>query len=67
MGMGISFSYFTQSKPKPLGVGVSLSYFGQGLFFFEDPYSCETYLSDNKANNFSNLDLVFQLAPTGGT
>jgi hypothetical protein len=48
-------------------MGVSLSYFGQGLYFYDDPYSDESYLSGNRANNFSSLNLIFQLAPTGGT
>ena len=48
-------------------MGVSLSYFGQGLYFYDDPYTNESYLSNNRANNFANIHLVFQLAPTGGT
>jgi hypothetical protein len=66
-GGNLEIFFISPSKPKPLGVGVSLSYFGQGLYFYEDPCNCETYLGDNRANNFANLHLVFQLAPTGGT
>ena len=66
-GGNLEIFFISPSKPKPLGVGVSLSYFGQGLYFYEDPCNCETYLGDNRANNFANLQLVFQLAPTGGT
>jgi hypothetical protein len=66
-GGNLEIFFFSPSKQKPLGMGISLSYFGQGLYFYEDPCNCETYLGDNRANNFTNLHLVFQLAPTGGT
>lgn len=66
-GGNLEIFFISPSKPKPLGVGISLSYFGQGLYFYEDPCYCETYLSNNMANNFANAHLVFQLAPTGGT
>jgi hypothetical protein len=48
-------------------MGISFSYFGQGLYFYDDPFTDETYLSANRANNFTNIQLIFQLAPTGGT
>lgn len=66
-GGNLEIFFISPSKPKPLGVGISLSYFGQGLYFYEDPCYCETYLGNNMANNFANAHLVFQLAPTGGT
>lgn len=66
-GGNLEFLFITPSKAKPMGMGISLSYFTQGLFFATDYYTGETILSDNKANNFTNLHLIFQLAPTGGT
>lgn len=66
-GGNLEFLFITPSKAKPMGMGISFSYFTQGLFFATDSYTGETILSDNKANNFSNLHLIFQLAPTGGT
>jgi hypothetical protein len=66
-GGNLELFFMSPSKPKLLGIGISLSYFGQGLYFYEDPCYCETYLSNNMANNFANAHLVFQLAPTGGT
>lgn len=66
-GGNLEFLFITPSKTKPMGMGISFSYFTQGLFFATDSYTGETILSDNKANNFSNLHLIFQLAPTGGT
>jgi hypothetical protein len=66
-GGNLEIFFISPSKQKPLGMGISLSYFGQGLYFYEDPCNCETYLSNNMANNFANAHLVFQLAPTGGT
>ena len=66
-GGNLEIFFFSPSKQKPFGMGVSLSYFGQGLFFYEDPCDCEAYLSNNRANNFVNLQLIFQIAPTGGT
>ena len=66
-GGNLEFLFITPSKAKPMGMGISFSYFTQGLFFATDSYTGETILSSNKANNFSNLHLIFQLAPTGGT
>lgn len=66
-GGNLEIFFFSPSVQKPFGMGVSLSYFGQGLYFYDDPYSDESYLSGNRANNFSSLHLIFQLAPTGGT
>lgn len=68
-GYGGSLEYFfiSPSKPKPIGLGVSFSYFGQGLYFYEDPCDCETYVGDNRANNFFNMNIILQVAPTGGT
>jgi len=66
-GGNLELFFISPSKQKPIGMGISLSYFGQGLYFYEDPCNCETYLGDNRANNFTNLHLVFQIAPTGGT
>jgi len=66
-GANLEFLFITPSKAKPMGMGISFSYFTQGLFFATDFYTGETILSDNKANNFSNLHLIFQLAPSGGT
>jgi hypothetical protein len=66
-GGNLEIFFFSPNVQKPFGMGVSLSYFGQGLYFYDDPYSDESYLSGNRANNFSSLHLIFQLAPTGGT
>ena len=66
-GGNLEFLFITPSKAKPMGMGISFSYFTQGLYFATDSYTGETILSDNKANNFSNLHLIFQIAPTGGT
>jgi hypothetical protein len=66
-GGNLEFLFITPSKARPMGMGISFSYFTQGLFFATDYYTGESILSDNKANNFSNLHLVFQVAPTGGT
>lgn len=66
-GGNLEIFFMSPSKQKPLGIGISFSYFGQGLYFYEDPCYCETYLSNNMANNFANAHFVFQLAPTGGT
>jgi hypothetical protein len=66
-GGNLEFFFFSPTKEKPFGMGISFSYFGQGLYFYDDPYSDETYLSGNRANNFSSIQLIFQLAPTGGT
>lgn len=66
-GANIEFFFLSPSKEKPIGMGVSLSYLGQGLYFYEDPCDCETYLGDNRANNFVNLSMILQVAPTGGT
>jgi hypothetical protein len=66
-GGNLELLFISPSKKHPLGVGLSFSFFSQGLFLATDYYSGETILSDNRANNFSNLHLLFQLAPTGGT
>ena len=68
-GYGANFEIFflSPTKEKPIGMGISFSYFGQGLYFYDDPCGCESYLSNNRANNFINTHLVFQLSPTGGT
>jgi hypothetical protein len=66
-GGNLEIFFFSPTKQKPFGMGISFSYFGQGLYFYDDPYSDETYLSGNRANNFSSIQLIFQLAPTGGT
>jgi hypothetical protein len=66
-GGNIEFFFLSPSKEKPIGMGISLSYLGQGLYFYEDPCDCETYLGNNRANNFVNLSMILQVAPTGGT
>lgn len=66
-GGSLEAFFLTPSKEHPLGMGISFSYFGQGLQFYDDPFTDETYLSNNRANNFGSMHLVFQLAPTGGT
>jgi len=66
-GGNLEFFFITPSKPKPIGIGFSLSYLGQGLYFYEDPCDCETYVGDNRANNIVNLNIILQAAPTGGT
>lgn len=66
-GGNLEFFFISPSKPKPIGIGVSLSYFGQGLYFYNDPCDCETYVGNNRANNFINLNMILQVAPTGGT
>lgn len=59
--------FFFSPKPKtPFGMGVSLSYFAQGLFFYNDPYTDELILSNNRANNFTSMHLVFQVASSKG-
>jgi hypothetical protein len=66
-GGNLEIFFFSPTKQKPFGMGISFSYFGQGLYFYDDPYSDETYLSGNRANNFSSIQLIFQLTPIGGT
>ena len=66
-GGNLEFFFMSPSKQKPIGIGASISYFGQGLYFYNDPCNCETYLSNNRANNFINLNMILQVAPTGGT
>jgi hypothetical protein len=65
-GGNLEIFFFSPTKQKPFGMGISFSYFGQGLYFYDDPYLDETYLSGNRANNFSSIHLIFQVAPTGG-
>ncbi len=69
VGYGGNLEYFfiSPSKEKPIGMGISLSYIGQGLYFYEDPCDCETYVGNNRANNIINMNLILQVAPTGGT
>jgi hypothetical protein len=66
-GGSLEFFFISPSKEKPIGMGVSLSYIGQGLYFYDDPCDCEIYLGNNRANNFINLNVILQVAPTGGT
>jgi hypothetical protein len=66
-GGNLEFFFISPSKEKPIGMGVSLSYIGQGLYFYEDPCDCETNVGNNRANNFINLNMILQVAPTGGT
>lgn len=66
-GGNLEFFFISPSKEKPIGMGVSLSYIGQGLYFYDDPCDCETYVGNNRANNFINLNMILQVAPTGGT
>ena len=66
-GGNLEFFFISPSKEKPIGMGVSLGYLGQGLYFYEDPCNCETYVGNNRANNFINLNMILQVAPTGGT
>jgi len=66
-GGNLEFFFISPSKEKPIGMGVSLGYVGQGLYFYEDPCNCETYVGNNRANNFINLNMILQVAPTGGT
>ena len=66
-GGNLEFFFKSPSKEKPIGIGVSLSYLGQGLYFYDDPCDCETNIGDNRANNFVNLSMILQVAPTGGT
>jgi hypothetical protein len=66
-GGNLEFFFFSPTKQKPFGMGISLSYFGQGLYFYNDPFTDESYLSANRANNFTNLQMIFQVAPSGGT
>jgi len=65
-GGNIEFFFISPSQKKPFGMGISLSYFAQGLFFFEDPYTGESVLSNNRANNFINTHIVFQIEPPSG-
>ncbi|MFI5237149.1 MAG: hypothetical protein ACHQLA_04365, partial [Ignavibacteriales bacterium] len=50
VGYGGNFEFFfiSPSKEKPIGMGISLSYIGQGLYFYEDPCDCETYVGNNR-------------------
>ena len=66
-GGNLEFFFKSPSKEKPIGIGFSLSYLGQGLYFYDDPCDCETNIGDNRANNFVNLSMILQVAPTGGT
>ena len=65
-GGNLEFFFFSPKPKKPFGMGVSISYFAQGLFFYDDPYSDELELSNNMANNFASMHLVFQVAPAKG-
>jgi hypothetical protein len=69
IGYGANLEYFfiSPSREKPIGIGINLSYIGQGLYFYEDPCDCETYVGNNRANNIINMNLILQVAPTGGT
>jgi len=66
-GGNLEFFFISPTKPKPIGIGASLSYFGQGLYFYNDPCDCETNVGNNRANNFINLNIILQVAPTGGS
>jgi hypothetical protein len=66
-GANLEILFFSPTKQKPFAMGISFSYFGQGLYFYDDPYNDETYLSANRANNFSSIHLLFQLEPAAGT
>ena len=66
-GGNLEFFFISPSKEKPIGMGISFSYIGQGLYFYEDPCNCETYVGNNRANNIFNLNIILQVAPTGGT
>ena len=66
-GGNFEFLILSPTQQKPIGIGASLSYLGQGLYFYNDPCDCETYIGNNRANNFINLNLIFQLSPTSGT
>ena len=66
-GGNLEVLLISPTKPKPIGFGFSLSYLGQGLYFYDDPYDNETSIGENRANNFINLSMIFQVAPTGGT
>jgi len=65
-GGNLEFFFLSPSKQSPVGMGISFSYLGQGLYFYEDPCNCETYVGNNRANNFINTNLILQVAPTGG-
>jgi hypothetical protein len=65
-GGNLEIFFFSPSSKRPFGMGVSLSYFAQGLFFYNDPYTDELILSNNRANNFSSMHLVFQVASSKG-
>ena len=67
MEQTLNISLFLLPREKPIGIGISLSYIGQGLYFYEDPCDCETYVGNNRANNIINMNLILQVAPTGGT
>jgi hypothetical protein len=66
-GGNLELFFISPSKQKPVGMGFSISYLGQGLYFYDDPCDCETYVGDNRANNFVNLSMILQVASTGGT
>jgi hypothetical protein len=65
-GGNLEFFFFSPKPKKPFGMGISFSYFAQGLFFYDDPYTNELELSNNRANNFASMHLVFQVAPSRG-
>ena len=65
-GANLEILFFSPTKRKPFAMGISFSYFGQGLYFYDDPCTDETYLSGNRANNYSSINLLFQLEPPTG-
>ena len=65
-GANLEILFFSPTKQKPFGMGIVFSYFGQGLYFYDDPFTDETYLSGNRANNYSSIQLLFQLEPPEG-
>lgn len=65
-GGNLEFFFLSPTKPKPIGMGISFSYLGQGLYFYNDPCNCETFIGNNRANNFINANLILQVSPIDG-
>jgi hypothetical protein len=66
-GANTEFFFFSPSEKVPYGIGLNLSYVSYGIQWGVDPYTDETGLNFNRANNFASIHILFQLAPSRGS